>query len=334
VVFSSFGHSTRILFDVQPCCALLQAEWTGIQVPIPRIRTFMASGGHAIAPCDPGLASSSVKDDINMFPVTISSVVDTFEGHLPLPHDPPPRIDPQLKGNRRFAHSSSNVDAPSRQHRSKDNSNASVDTHIDHSKSSLKDAVRSDLHKGDVVINNRASCPDIRNLAAVPQLASPRWKKRRHRGRHRRHHSDNIMITASPPEDLRLHLPASRIAANGSNTHPTDIPSASSLDCSDSDDLFKSAPCDTWNFMDMVNDSVSTDLESSNTENAPQTSFGTLDSPPFTVCSSTSPDPASSKGQRRSTSRSWYSQALPFFSISLGGDDDVTEVLYFFKLRY
>jgi hypothetical protein len=81
--------------------------------------------------------------------------------------------------------------------------------------------------------------------------------------------------------------------------------------------------------MDMASDTMSRDRGSGSTEKAASTTPGALDSPTLRVCFSTSADPAPSKDQRRSASRSWYSQAFPFFSVSLSGDDDVTEVLLF-----
>jgi hypothetical protein len=160
-------------------------------------------------------------------------------------------------------------------------------------------------------VNSESCSPDVGNLTAVPQLSSCRWRKRRHRGRHRRRNYDNAMVTESPPDDPRLQSPSARTTASGSSSLPTAIPSALSLHRAESDVVSKSAPC---------GDPVSWDLESESAERVSHTSAYTLDSPPFQICSSSSPD------LTWSTNRSWYSQAFPFFSVSLGGDDDVTKV--------
>jgi hypothetical protein len=265
-----------------------------------------------------------------MFPVTLGGVIDTFEGPPPLIHNSPPCKEPQLEINHCSVDSSSNVvSSPSLHCHSKDNRNTPPSSHVQHSTSSPRYVVYSDSRDGGLsseLGSNRASCPDVGNLTTVPHLSSCRCRKRRHRGRHCRHNSDNGTATASAPDDLRLQPPRPRTTANGSSTIPTVIPSALSSHGAESGVVSKSAPCDTCSYMGMVSNPVSWDLESGSTERVSQTSPCTLDSPPLRVCSSTSADLTPSKDQRRSTSRSWYSQALPFFSVSLGGDDDVAEV--------
>jgi hypothetical protein len=257
---------------------------------------------------------------MNIFPVAIDDVFDTAEDPPPLPADSPPGKDSQLQRNHVPVDSSSNVVTPaSRKHYIQKNRNASTSLHSELSKSYPKDVVSCDSRASGLSSgcgNNQASCPDISTLTRIPQLATPRLKKRRHRGRHRQH-SDN-MVTGSPQDD-----PLPRTAGNGSATPVSIVPSASSLRDTDPDSLSKSAHCDSWSFVGMVSDPVSWGLESSSTETVPMTSPDTADSPTTTASSSTPP-----KDQRRLTKRSWYTQALPFFSVSLGGDDDVTEVQY------
>jgi hypothetical protein len=265
-----------------------------------------------------------------MFPVTIGGVVDTCEGPSPLLHDSSPCKDPQLEINHCSVDSSSSVvSSPSPHHRSKDNKNAPPNSHMEHSASSPRYVVCSGSLDGAPIrepCSNQVSCPDVGNLTTVPHLSSCRWRKRRHRGRHRRRNSDNAMVTESPPNDLRLQSPSPRTTANGSSTVPTVVPSALALHSAESDVVSKSAPCDTWSFMDMISDPVSSDLESHSAERVSQTSPYKLASPPFKIYSCSSPDLTLSKDQRWSTSRSWYSQAIPFFSGSLCGDHGVTEV--------
>jgi len=320
VLFLSFRLFDSKSCEVLPCCIYSLADLAVILVPreiipIPRIPPCVNSSGHVMATCDPGLTSPTVKGDMSMFPVTISGVVDTFEGTPPLPNDSASGNEPQLEINLSSLDSSSNAGTPHSCHqRNKDGRKASTNTHVQHSKSFPKDSVHSDSHKGGLCSepdDNRASCPDISNLTAVPHLASPKWKKRRHRGRHRHDHS---MTTGSPSHDFGLQLPSPRTDANCC----TVIPSASPLHATDSADLSKSAPCDTWSLMGIITDPMSWGPESSSTER--------VASPPFKVCSSVSSDLTPSKDQRRSTGSSWCSQALPFFSVSLSGDDDVTQV--------
>jgi hypothetical protein len=255
-----------------------------------------------------------------MFPVTIGGIVDTFEGPSSLIHDSPPCKDPQLEINHRSVASSSSV-VPSRSshHRSEDNSSTPPNSRMEHCTSSPRHVVCSDSPDAAVSsesCSNQASCPDIGNLTTVPQLSSCRWRKRRHRGRHRRRNYGNAMVTESPPADLRT-------TASGSSSLPTVIPSALSLHSAESGVVSKSAPCGA---MGIISDLVSWNLESDSAERVPQTSAYALDSPPFKICSSSSPDLTPSQNPRCSTSRSWYSQAFPFFSVSLGGDYDVTKV--------
>lgn len=261
-----------------------------------------------------------------MFPVTIGGVVDTFEGPSPLLHDP------QLEINHRSVDSSSSiVSCPSPHHRSKDNKNTPPNSHMEHSTSFARYVVSSDSLDGAVSsepCNKQVSCPDVGNLTTVPQLSSCRWRKRRHRGRQRRHNSDNVMVTESPPDDLRLQSPSPMTTANVSSILPTVVPSALSQHSAESDVVSKSAPCDTWSFMGMISDPVSSDLESRSAQRVSQTSPYTLDSAPFKIHFSSSPDLTLSKDQRWATSRSWYTRAFPFLSGSLCGDNDVTEVRY------
>jgi hypothetical protein len=252
-----------------------------------------------------------------MFPVTIGGVIDTFDVPSPLIHDSPPCKDPQLEINHRSVDSSSSVvSSPSPRHRSKDNRNTPPNSHMDHCASSARCVVCSESLDGSVSsesCSNQASCPDVGNLTAVPQLSSCRWRKRRHRRRYRRRNYDNAMVTESPSNDLRLQSPS----ASGCSSLPTVIPSALSLQSAESDALSKSAPCAVDTVIDPVSDSA---------ERVSQTSAYALVSPRFQICSSSSPDLTSSQDQRWSTSRSWYSQAFPFFSVSPGRDDDVTKV--------
>lgn len=256
---------------------------------------------------------------MNIFPVAIGDVLDAVEDPPPLPDDSPPGKDSQLQIKRVPVESSSNVSASvPRKHYSQNNRNTSASLHTEYSKSYPKDVVSSDSGESGLsggCGNNEASSPDIRTLTRMPQLASSRSKKRRHRGR-RRQRSDNAMVTGSLQDD-----PSPRTAANGSAASLTTLPPAGSLRDSDPDGFSKSAPCDSWSFMGMVSGPVSWGLESSSTETAPLMSTVTADSPPNTACTCTPP-----KDQRRLTMGSWYTQALPFFSVSLGGDDDVTEV--------
>jgi len=256
---------------------------------------------------------------MNIFPVAIGDVLDAIEDPPPLPDDSPPDKESQLQIKRVPLESSSSISAPaSRRHYGQNNRNTSATLHTGYSKSYPKDVVSSDSGESGLSSgcgNNPTSSPDIRTLTRIPQLASPRSKKKRHRGR-RRQHSDSAMVTGSPQDD-----PSPRTAANGSATPLTTLPSAGSLRDSDPDCFSKSAPCDSWSFMGMVSDPVSWGLKSSSTETVPLMSTVTADSPPNTACTCTPP-----KDQRRLTKGSWYTQALPFFSVSLGGDDDVTEV--------
>ena len=253
---------------------------------------------------------------MNIFPVAIGDVLGAIEDPPPLPDDSPPGKVSQLQIQRVPVDSSSNIGAPaSRKHYSQNNRNTSTSLHTEYSKSYAKD-VSSDSGESGLSNdcgNNQASSPGIRTLTRMPQLASPRPKKRRHRGRHR-HHS-NAVVIGSLQDD-----PSPRTAANGSATLPTTVPPAGSLRDSDPDGFSKSAP-DSWSFMGMVSDPMSWSLESSSTETVPLTSPVTEDSPPNTACTCIPPN-----DQRRLTKGSWYTQALPFFSISLGGDDDITEV--------
>jgi hypothetical protein len=245
--------------------------------------------------------------------------LDAIEDPPPLLDDSPPSKDSQSRINRVPVNSSSDISAPvSRKHYSQNNGKTSTSVHTECSKSYPKNVVSSDLREsvmGSGCGDNQASSPDIRTITRIPQLASPRPKKRRHRGR-RRQHSDSAMVTGSLQDD-----PSHRTDANGSTAPPTTVPPAESLRYSDPDGFSKSAPCDYWSFMGMVCDPVSWGLESSSTETAPLTSPVRADSSPNTAYTCTPP-----KDQRRLTKRSWYTQALPYFSVSLGGDDDVTEV--------
>jgi len=256
---------------------------------------------------------------MNIFPVDIGDVLDATEDPPPLLDDSPPSKDSQSQIKSVPVDSSSDISAPaSRKHYSQNNRNTSTILHTECSKSYPKDVVSSDSRDsvmGSGCGNNQASCPDIRTVTRIPQLASPRPKKRRHRGR-RRQHSDSAMVTGSLQDDS-----SPRTAANGSAAPPSTVPPAGSLLYSDPDGFSKSAPCDYWSFMGMVSDPVSWGLESSSTETVPLTSPVRADSSPDTACTCTPP-----KDQRRLTKRSWYTQALPYFSVSLGGDDDVTEV--------
>jgi hypothetical protein len=250
---------------------------------------------------------------MNMFPIAIGDVLDAVEEPAPLPDDsPPPGKDLQLQSNHMPVDSSSNVGtSASRKHYDQNNKNASTSLHSEHSKLFPKSFVSSDPREGGLssgCSSSQASSSDVTALTRIPRLASPRWKKRRHRGRHRQQ-SDNVMVTGSLRDD-----PSPRTAANGSATHLTALPSAASLCDTDTDRLSKSAPCDSLCFVGMVCDPLSWGLESSSAETVPLTAADNADSP-------TPPQEHSRKIQR-----SWYTQALPFFSVSLGGDDGVTEV--------
>ena len=242
--------------------------------------------------------------------------MDAIENPPPTPDDSPPGKDSQLQLKRGSVDSSSNIGSPaSRKHYSQKNRNTSTSLHTEYSKSYPKD-VSSDSGESGLSNgcgNNQASSPGIRTLTRTPQLASPRPKKRRHRGRHRQH--SNAMVVGSLQDD-----PSPRTAANGSAVPSTTVPSAGPLRDTDPDGFSKSAP-DSWSFMGMASDPVSWSLEPSSTETAPLTSPVTEDSPPNTACTC-----VPSKDQRRLTKGSWYTQALPFFSVSFSGDDDVTEV--------
>jgi hypothetical protein len=245
-----------------------------------------------------------------MFPVTIGGVVDTFEGPSPLIPNPPPCKGPQLDINHRPVVSSS----PSPQHRGEDNRNSPLSSRTQLCSSSPRNVVCSDSLDGGLSCksrDNRAPCPDIGNLTTVSQLSSCRCRKRRHRGRHRSRYPDNTMVIESLPDDLKLLSPSATTTANSSSILPTVVPCALSLHSTESSVVSKSAPCDTSRFMGMISDPVS-----GKAGTAPQTSRH----------SSASPDLTPSKAQHRSTCRSWYSQAIPFFSDILGGDDDVTKV--------
>lgn len=252
---------------------------------------------------------------MNIFPVAIGDVLDAIEDPPPLPDDSPPGKDSQLQTKRVPVDSSSNVIAPaSRKHYSQNDRNTSTSLRTEYSKSYPKD-VSSDSGESGLSNgcgNNQASSPGVRTFARIPQLTSPRSRKRRHRGRHRQH--SNVMVTGSLQDD-----PSPRTAANGSAAPLTTVPPAESFRGSDPDGFSKSAP-DYWSFMGMVSNPTSWGLESSSTETVPLTSPITEDSAPNTTCTCTPP-----KDQRRLTKGSWYTQA-PFFSVSLGGDDDVTEV--------
>jgi hypothetical protein len=257
---------------------------------------------------------------MNIFPVAIGDVLDAIEDPPPLPDDSPPGKDLQPQIKRVSVDSSSDISAPasSRKHYSQSNRNASTSLRTEYSKSYPKDVMSADSRESGLSSrcgNNQASSPETRTLTRIPQLASPRSKKRRHRGRHRQH-SDNTVVTGSLQDD-----PSPRTAANGSAAPLNTVPPAGSLRRSDPDGFSKSAPCDYWSFMGMVSDPVSWGLESNSTETVPLTSPVTATNQPNTACSCAPP-----KDQRRLTKGSWYSQALPFFSASLGGDDDVTEV--------
>lgn len=253
---------------------------------------------------------------MNIFPVAIDDVLDAIQDPPPLPDDSPPGKDSQLQIKRVPVDSSSNIGAPaSRKHYSQNNRNTSTSLHTECSKSYAKDVSSDSGESGlsNSCGNNQASSPGIRTFTRMPQLASPRPKKRRHRGRHRQH--SNAVFIGSLQDD-----PSPRTGANCSVAPPTTVPSAESLRNSDPFGFSKSAP-DSWSFMSMVSDPVSWNLESSSTETVPLTSPVTEDSPPNTACTCTRP-----KDQRRLTKGSWYTQALPFFSVSLGADDDFTEV--------
>jgi hypothetical protein len=254
---------------------------------------------------------------MNIFPVAIGDVLDAVEDPLPLPDDSPPGKDSQLQINRVPVDSSSDISAPaSRKHYSQNNRSASTSLYKEYSQSYPKDVVSSDSRGSGLSSGcdrNQASSSEGRTLARIPQLASPRSKKRRHRGRHRQH-SGNGMVTGALRDDL-----SPRTAANGSAAVTT-LPPAGSWHDSDPYGFSKSAPCDTWSFMGMVSDPVSWGLEPSSTKIVPLTSPVTADSPPKTACSCTPP-----KDRRLLTKGSWFTQALPF-SVSLGGDDDVKKV--------
>jgi hypothetical protein len=258
---------------------------------------------------------------MNIFPVAIDDVFDTVEDPPPLPDDSPPGKDSQLQRNHVPVDSSSNVGTPaSRIHYNQNNRNTSTSLLSECSKSYPKDVVSSDSRESGLSSdcgNKQASSSDISALTGIPQLSSRTWKKRRHRGRPRQH-SDNVMVTGSPQDG-----PSPRTAASGSSTSVSTVPSAASFRDTDPAGFAKSASCGSWSFMRMVSDPVSCGLESSSTETAPLASPDTADSPTTTTCSSTPP-----RDQHSLTKRSWYTQALPFFSVSLGGDDDVTEVQY------
>jgi hypothetical protein len=261
-----------------------------------------------------------------VFPVTIGGVVDTFEGPSPLIHDPPPCKDPQPEINRRCVDSSPDASSACPHCRSEDNRHLLLSSHMQHSTASptyvvCSDSLDSSLNSESR--SSRASCPDVGNLSAAPQLSSRRCRKRRHRGRHHSHHSDNAMVTESRHHDVRLPSPSTRTTALGSSSLPTVVPCAMSY-CAGSGVVSKSAPCATASFMS-INGPVPWDLESGNAGRVSQTSSYTLESPPLRVCSPASPDRTPTRDQRRSTRRSWYSQGFPFFS-SLAADDGVTEV--------
>jgi hypothetical protein len=264
---------------------------------------------------------------MNIFPVAIGDVLNAVEDPPPLPDDSPPGKDSQLQINSVPVDSSSNVSAPAtRKHYSQNNRNASASLRTEYSQSYPKDLISSDSREsglGSGCGRNQASSPEIRTLARIPQLASPRSKKLRHRGRHRQH-SGNGMVTGSLRDDL-----SPRTAANGSAAPLTTVPPAGSSHDSDSYGFSKSAPCDCWSFMGMVSEPVSWSLESSSTETVPLTSPVTADSTSNTACSCTPP-----KDQRRLTKGSWFTQALPFFSVSRGGADDVKKVQWCFDVLY
>ena len=259
----------------------------------------------------------SDKGGMNIFPVAIGDVLDAIEDPPPLPDDSPPGKDSQLQIKRVPVDSSSNIGAPaSRKHDGQNNRNTSTSLRTECSKSYPKDIVSSDSRESGLSSgcgNNQASSPGIGTVTRIPQLASPRPKKRRHRGRHRQH-SDSAMVTGSLQD-----YPSPRTTANGSAAPLTTVPPAGSLRDSGPDGFSKSAPYDSWSFMGMVSDPVSWGLDSSSTETVPLTSPVTADSPSNTAC--TPP-----KDQRRLTKGLWHTQALPFFFVTLGGDDDVTEV--------
>ncbi|KAJ4452209.1 hypothetical protein ANN_03727 [Periplaneta americana] len=221
-----------------------------------------------------------------MYPVTIPGVADSFEEPPPLPHDSPPGRDLA-----KLQRSRSSGDASHRQRKS-----SSGQTSKPRSKAELTSE------------GGRVSCPEASRV--VPQVSSPRSKKRRHRGRHRHHHSD------LGPEDFRLNIPTNKPDATNGSTAPTLVPPSSSRGA-DSGDLSKSAPCDTWCLTDLDNGAEARSPEPRSTDK--------VDNPPFRLRSCTSPDYFSSMDQSRPSCRSWYNRACPFFATSLTGDDNAAE---------
>ncbi|XP_069680558.1 uncharacterized protein [Periplaneta americana] len=222
----------------------------------------------------------------SMYPVTIPGVADSFEEPPPLPHDSPPGRDLA-----KLQRSRSSGDASHRQRKS-----SSGQTSKPRSKAELTSE------------GGRVSCPEASRV--VPQVSSPRSKKRRHRGRHRHHHSD------LGPEDFRLNIPTNKPDATNGSTAPTLVPPSSSRGA-DSGDLSKSAPCDTWCLTDLDNGAEARSPEPRSTDK--------VDNRPFRLRSCTSPDYFSSMDQSRPSCRSWYNRACPFFATSLTGDDNAAE---------
>ena len=254
----------------------------------------------------------------------ISGAADTFEGSSPHPHESPPGSF-HLKDSQHSATISSGVTSKSdKHHRHKKRLESIPNIVIDSgdstnirnltlqkSKSFLKHLDQSSVR----LENSRGSCPDI----TVPQVSSPRIKRRRHKGRHRQQHADNV-ASDSPVYPRRLNMSSPHLdepSSEGYKPSQTLPIPTSSIRCVHSE-LSKSAPCDTWCFMDPVD----LDEEACASPCPPTLS----DSPPFRIRACTSPETMYSREEPRTSNNSWFSRVLPLFSSSSGGNEAAGQV--------
>ncbi|KAJ9592550.1 hypothetical protein L9F63_015785, partial [Diploptera punctata] len=282
--------------------------------------------------------SSEKTNVIDMLSGTNSGVDDTFQGPpSPQPNESPPSNNFQSQQNQHSSKMSSGATSKSDKHQRRkkplenipniviENDNRNLENcRLDISKSSAKQLDRNISRRLE---NPRGSCPDI----TISQVVSPRPKRRKHKGRYRQQNVDNP-ISNSPHRGLRHNASSPNLdTCNKNNSEkykglntllvPTPVRCVHS-------ELSKSAPCDTWCFMDPID----LDTDQGNVSPYPSTSS---DSPPFRIRSCTSPETMYSREEQRTSNNSWFKPLLPSFSGVVEGTSQVCSHKSFYnKIGY